>query len=324
MCHTLAVVNTDLLIAATTIERKGSVIGNRMGRAHWLEMNHRVTLRNLSIFTVVVLGIGWVGRGLDVAMGNPSTQGLGILLWIVMPTLLVFLLRAFAGDGWADFGIKPNFRGNGVWYVVALLAYPVLTALALGIGRSLQLVTFPGLSLATLGLIVQTFVLGIVPQFVKNFFEEAAWRGYLTPKVHSLGMNDYVGHLLVGLIWGAWHIPYYLFFLDRSLLQDFTALPVGVFILVSIAVMLVWAIVYGEIRLLTGSIWPAVLMHMVEDAFVNQLILDDHIVFSSSSELIVSPVNGLISVLLFLAVGIALNRYRRGHAKARLDAQSVA
>lgn len=256
-------------------------------------------------------------------MGNPSTQGLGILLWIVTPTLLVFLLRAFAGDGWADFGIKPNFRGNGVWYVVALLVYPVLTTLALGIGRGLQLVTFPGLSFATLGLIVQTFALGILPQFVKNFFEEAAWRGYLTPKVHSLGMNDYAGHLLVGLIWGAWHIPYYLFFLDRSLLQNFTALPVGAFIPVSIGVMLVWAIVYGEIRLLTGSIWPVVLMHMVEDAFVNQLILDKHIVFSSNSELLVSPVNGLISVLLFLAVGVALNRYRRGHAKVRLDAQSV-
>lgn len=36
-------------------------------------------------------------------------------------------------------------------------------------GRAV-LITFPGLSLATLGIIAQTFALGLVPQFVKNIF----------------------------------------------------------------------------------------------------------------------------------------------------------
>lgn len=280
---------------------------------------HRyMTLRNVAIFTVITLGVGWAGRWLDIAMGNPSGESLGMLLWLVTPPLVALLLRAFAGDGWADFGLKPNFRGNGVWYAVALLIYPVLTMLALGLGGSLQLITFPGLSLATLGVIAKTFALDAVPQFVKNIFEEAAWRGYLTPKVYSLGLKSYGGHVLVGLIWGAWHIPYYLFFLDRTILQDFTTLPVALFIPVSIVVMVAWALVYGEIRLLTGSIWPVVLMHMVEDAFVNQLILEKHIVIAPGSELIVAPVNGIISILLFVAVGVALNRYRRTHRATQL------
>jgi membrane protease YdiL (CAAX protease family) len=276
------------------------------------------TLRNLVIFTVVVLASGWIGRWVDVAMGSPSTNSLGMLLWLVFPSLSALLLRAFAGDGWADLGFKPKFRGNGVWYAVALLVYPVLTALALGIGGGLRLVTFPGLSVATLGVIAQTFALGIVPQFIKNIFEEAAWRGYLTPKLYSLGFHGYLGHILTGVIWGAWHIPYYLFFLDRTLLQSFTALPVAAFIPVSIVVMVVWALVYGEIRLLTGSIWPVVLMHMVEDAFVNQLILEKHIAIAPGSELLVSPVNGIISGLLFVAVGVALNRYRHTRQATRL------
>lgn len=283
-----------------------------------MQSRRRVTLRNVAIFTVVVLGIGWVGRWLDTVMGSPSTEGLGILLWIVTPTLVALLLRAFAGDGWADFGLKPNFRGNGIWYLFALLVYPVLTTLVLAIGGGLQWISFPGLSLATLAIIVQTFALAAIPQFIKNIFEEAAWRGYLTPKVDSLGLTAYGGHLLVGLIWGAWHITYYLYFLDRTLLQGFTTLPVAAFIPLAIAVMMVWAIVYGEIRLLTGSIWPVVLMHMVEDAFVNQLILDDHIVIAPGAELLVSPVHGAISILLFLAAGIALHRYRTAHAAMRL------
>jgi hypothetical protein len=272
--------------------------------------SNRTTIRNLVIFTTIVLGIGWIGRGLDVMMGNPSTEGLGILLWLVTPLVVSLLLRAFAGDGWKDFGIKPNFKGNLIWYLVALLVYPVLTALVLVAGRGLGLIAFPDLSLTTLALILQTFVLGVPVQFRKNIFEEAAWRGYLAPKMYSLGLNGLLGHFIVGLIWGAWHITYYLYYLDRAVLQDFTTLNLASFILVSIVTMIAWAMVYGEIRLLTNSIWPAVLMHMVEDAFLNQLFTDHHIQIVPGTDWLVSPVNGLISILLFIALAVGLRRLR--------------
>ncbi|MGB7063010.1 MAG: CPBP family intramembrane glutamic endopeptidase [Candidatus Zixiibacteriota bacterium] len=273
--------------------------------------SNRTTIRNLAIFVIVVLAIGWIARGLDVLMDNPASEGLGILLWIITPLGVSLLLRAFAGDGWKDFGIKPNINGNGSWYVVALLVYPVLTALVLIIGRGLGLITFPSLSLNTLGLVSQTFALGILPHFLKNIFEEAAWRGYLAPKVYSLRLNDFVGHLIVGLVWGAWHIPYYLFFLNRAILQDFTTLDLAAFIPVSIVVMISWAMVYGEIRLLTDSIWPAVLMHTVEDAFLNQLFTEHRIQIIPGTDWLVSPMNGLISIFLFIAVGVGLRQLRK-------------
>lgn len=276
-----------------------------------MDTSRRITIRNLVFFTVAVLAIGWIGRRLDVLMGNPATEGLGILLWLVVPTGVALMLRAFAGDGWTSFGVKPNIKGNAVWYLVALLIYPVLTAIVLAIGGGTNLITFPGFSISTVGVVLQMFALGAPLQFVKNIFEESAWRGYLAPKVYSLGLNDYVGHVLVGLVWGAWHIPYYLFFLDREILQEFTTLSVAVFIPLSIVVMIAWAIVYGEIRLLTGSIWPAVLMHMVEDAFVNQLFTEKHISIVPGTDWLVSPVNGVVSILLFVAVGIGLNRHRK-------------
>ena len=71
---------------------------------------NRTTIRNLTIFILFVLAIGWIGRGLDVLLGNPSSEGLGILLWIGMPLVASLLLRTFAGDGWSDFGIKPNLK----------------------------------------------------------------------------------------------------------------------------------------------------------------------------------------------------------------------
>ena len=273
--------------------------------------SNRTTIRNLAIFIIVVLAIGWIGRGLDILMGNPASESLGMLMWLITPIGISLLLRAFAGDGWNDFGIKPNFKGNAAWYVIAILVYPVLTALVLIIGSGLGLVTFPNFSLNALGLILQAFALGLLPQFIKNIFEEAAWRGYLAPKIYSLRLNDFVGHLIVGLVWGAWHIPYYLFFLDRAVLQSFTTLDLAAFIPLSIAVMISWAMVYGEIRLLTNSIWPAILMHMVEDAILNQLFTEHHIQIIPGTDWLVSPMNGFISIFFFIAIGVGLRQLRK-------------
>ena len=271
----------------------------------------RLTVRNLVIFITVILAIGWIGRGLDVLMGNTPSESLGLLLWIIAPLGASLLLRAFAGDGWKDFGIKPNFKGNAAWYVIALLVYPVLTALVLIIGSGLGLITFPNFSLNAIGLILQAFALGLLLQFIKNIFEETAWRGYLAPKIYSLRLNDFIGHSIVGLVWGAWHIPYYLFFLDRAVLQSFTTLDLAPFIPLSIVVMISWAMVYGEIRLLTNSIWPAVLMHMVEDAFLNQFFTEHHIQIVPGKDWLVSPVNGLISIFFFIAIGVGLRQLRK-------------
>lgn len=271
----------------------------------------RITVRNLVIFIIVVLSIGWIGRGLDILMGNPASESLGMLLWIITPLGASLLLRAFAGDGWKDFGIKPHLKGNMVWYGISFLVYPVVTGLVLTIGGGLGLITFPNFSMTALGLILQTFALSLLPQFIKNIFEEAAWRGYLAPKVYSLGLNAYVGHVLIGLVWGAWHIPYYLFFLDRSFLQNFTALSLASFIPLVMVVLIVWAIVYGEIRLLTNSVWPAILTHMTEDAFLNQLFTGRHIQIMPGTDWLVSPINGLISIFFFLAVGVGLRQLRK-------------
>ncbi|WP_407946417.1 CPBP family glutamic-type intramembrane protease [Paenibacillus alkaliterrae] len=50
--------------------------------------------------------------------------------------------------------------------------------------------------------------MALIPAFIKNIFEEFAWRGYLAPKLYSIGYNRLFIHICVGLIWGAWHVPY--------------------------------------------------------------------------------------------------------------------
>ena len=106
--------------------------------------SNKHTVRNLAIFTFLVIALPWLGRGLDSLMGSTSSQeGLGLLIWIITPLAASFLLRAFAGDGWKDLGIRPAIKGNGLWYAVSILVYPVCTALVLVIGLALGAVSFP-------------------------------------------------------------------------------------------------------------------------------------------------------------------------------------
>jgi hypothetical protein len=88
-------------------------------------------------------------------------------------------------------------------------------------------------------------------------------------------------------------------------------LNLATFIPLSIVVTISWTMVYGEIILLTQSIWPAVLMHAVEGALLIQLITDHHIQILPGTDWLISPMSGLIGVIFFLAIGIGLRQLRK-------------
>ncbi|MCL1695275.1 MULTISPECIES: CPBP family intramembrane glutamic endopeptidase [unclassified Lysinibacillus] len=267
------------------------------------------TTRNVIIFIVVVLLCGWLGVFVDRFIPEqPKGDTLGMGIWLVLPLLMTISLRAFAGDGWHDIGLLPNLKGNVKWYVVSLLVYPVITSAVLLVSYIFSWMDFSDFHLDA---IVSVFMGGLLIQFVKNFFEESVWRGYLTSKLSSLKINDFWLYFIVGGVWGAWHIPYFLVFLSES--DIFSVLPVNrwLFALIGIVTMICWTVMYTEIYLMTKSIWPLVLMHMTEDALVNPLILDGYIKIASGKEFLVSPTAGIITTLLYLIVGLVLRTKRK-------------
>lgn len=267
------------------------------------------TTRNVIIFIVVVLLCGWLGVLVDRFIPEqPKGDTLGMGIWLVLPLLMTISLRAFAGDGWHDIGLLPNLKGNVKWYVVSLLVYPVITSAVLLVSYIFSWMDFSDFHLDA---IVSVFMGGLLIQFVKNFFEESVWRGYLTSKLSSLKINDFWLYFIVGGVWGAWHIPYFLLFLSES--DIFSVLPVNrwFFALIGIVTMICWTVMYTEIYLMTKSIWPLVLMHMTEDALVNPLILDGYIKIASGKEFLVSPTAGIITTLLYLIVGLVLRTKRK-------------
>ena len=265
------------------------------------------TRRNLIIFSLSVLGLAVLARAVEpftVPPGaEPDTPGLGQLLWLVAPLGVMLLMRIFGGDGWHDFGLRPNFRGNGFWWLVSVLIFPVVFTISVLIGAWLG-----GLELDVklLPAFVAALLPGLMSAVIKNVFEEFAWRGYLAPKVYSLNINIWLSHALVGVVWGAWHLPFVFVFwpyLTPAMLWTFIPLLlVGTFS---------QSVVYGEIRLATASVLPAWVMHTIGNAIGNTLLLSGFIRLYPGRELLFSPgAEGVISMILMFAVGTWLHQRR--------------
>jgi membrane protease YdiL (CAAX protease family) len=167
-------------------------------------------------------------------------------LWILAPLSVTLLLRAFGGDGWDDFGLRPNFKGNGFWWLVTLFLFPILITIIVLIGA---LSGGPVVNGNLISSFVAALLIGFVPSLIKNIFEEFAWRGYLAPKVYSLKMNIWLSHAIVGLIWGAWHLPF-LFVFWVYVTPDMLWYFVPLFLVGTFS----QAVAYGEIWLATDSL----------------------------------------------------------------------
>lgn len=267
------------------------------------------TVWNMVIFVLVALLSGWIGVMVDSVMADqPEGGSLGMGVWLVLPMLTVILSLCFTKSGFREIGFRPNIQGNVKWYVASLLIFPVVTGIVLLIGAGTGWIDFSGLDFSTF---FGVFAGMLAVNFIKNIFEETIWRGFLTSQLVKLHLSDWKVYLIVGCVWGAWHIPYYLVFLPEADMEP--VLPVGrmMFAVVAFLTMICWAVMFIELYRVTKSIWPCIILHMVEDSLVNPLVISGYIHIVPSKEIVLSPINGIVTTLLYLAVGFGIRAYRK-------------
>lgn len=274
-------------------------------------VNRRRTIRNLIIFTIVAAGGGFLGILLDqLQPPEDPMQGLGALLWLTSPLVANVLLRSFGKDGWKDFGLGLNLRSGWPWYLLAIVITPVVVLPVFGLGSLFRVYEFAeGASLAALLPLVGVGFLAAMP---KNIFEEFAWRGYLTPRFEALGLHPLINALLTGFIWAAWHVPYYLYYLDKTILAEHSTLAMPVFILLAFLVLPFQALFYGELRLISKSVWPVWILHNIANGVGLTLISAAFITLKPGfGGVLLSPgTEGILYALLLGAAGYGLYRYR--------------
>jgi membrane protease YdiL (CAAX protease family) len=114
--------------------------------------------------------------------------------------------KAYQKEFWQR-AVNPN-RIGGKWYLVILLAYPILTLLVSVIVQSQiqlsemlkELLEQP---LALITFVIFIFIFGPLP-------EELGWRGYVLDELQER-INAVGASIVLGIMWAIWHMP--LFFM---------------------------------------------------------------------------------------------------------------
>jgi membrane protease YdiL (CAAX protease family) len=203
---------------------------------------------------------------------------------------MMVILRTFGRDGWKNGGLKLNFRSKYKWYLLSIIVYPATFFIVIVIGISTGIASIKVSSTSFL----QLFATGIVAQFLPRMFfalcEEFGWRGYLDPQLSLLKIMGVKKHLIVGLIWAVWHLP-------LILTTDYTDIPLQFFLPIFTVGIIIAAIVYGQIRKYSQSVWPAVIMHGVANTIAFAIIDKQLIAFNNKLLVYLSPESVLVIVL---------------------------
>lgn len=271
-------------------------------------------IRNLIIFALFTAGGGWLGIWLNNVTGNtqPPLQSLGALVWLVSPALVGILLRWLGGDGWKDAGFGLNLRVGWKWYLVGIFAYPVAALVSLGVALAVGAIRADGFAEQGWGAYFSAVGMMTAGSLMKNIFEEFAWRGYLTPRLDAVKVPAFLNHLIVGILWWSWHLPYYYYFLDRSMLDAYlTTISLNTFIFLALFALFPTAILFGELRLIGKSVWPVFILHNLINGLSMPLILNGFIHLNGIAGVIFSPTNdALFTSILFGIIGVWLFRQR--------------
>lgn len=259
----------------------------------------------LAVFLFVTITAGLFGYLLDqVLTEQPEGDSLGMGLWLVLPFLTGIVLGIFNKD-LKQVGAKPNFKNNLKWYAVSVLIFPVVTLITGVVAKIMGALTVGEIELKALLVLMGTTFLATC---VKNIFEEFAWRGFLYSYLEKAKMNDWLLYFTNGLIWGMWHITYYMFFLPD---EYFTEISRPMMVVVGIVLMILWSPMFVELRRLTKSVWPCVILHSMEDAVPTMLFVTASVLqIKPTYFVMLDPTRGILPTALVVVIGLLLRHCR--------------
>jgi len=158
-----------------------------------------------------------------------------------------------------------NARGEG-WRWSATRWAALAYVLPLGYATAAYgLVWLTGLGGVDLGRfrsgVVAFVVLGSLQSLLSATGEELGWRGFLVPTL-ARTMSSGRTALVTGAIWAAWHVPLIAFADYNAGTPTWYAVLCFAVMVVSLSVPLAW------LRLRSGSVWPAAILHATHNLFV--------------------------------------------------------
>ncbi|MBU1867665.1 MAG: CPBP family intramembrane metalloprotease [Candidatus Margulisbacteria bacterium] len=132
--------------------------------------------------------------------------------------------------------------------------------------------------------------------------EEIGWRGYLVPQLYK-HFNYTSTCLITGLIWSVWHFP---LIISGVYLASMPMLPQLLLLVVTVTAM---TFPISWLRLRSGSVWAAVLMHASHNLYL-QCLYDPLTLPTGPLSKYMLGESGLVLAVIFIALAVFFWRQR--------------
>lgn len=242
-------------------------------------MDKNKELKRLLIYLFFAFALAWIIYLVYAATGHKwdgsnifleQLVGMGMLAPVIANLLTRLVTKeGFALNGKDSLMLGISFKDKKwIYYVFASiipwiyfeLGYALVT---LFVPKALNFEYYKTFEIGLPTVFVSPFICiigGIVGCFFA-FGEEGGWRGYMMPKlINLMGIPKAV--IVGGIIWGLWHAP--LTCVGHNFGTDYPGFPyLGILIMcIDCSFM---GIMLTFITIKTGSIWPAAIMHAVNN-----------------------------------------------------------
>jgi membrane protease YdiL (CAAX protease family) len=255
-------------------------------------------------FYVLAFVISWLGwlpivagsRGVS-PFNSPVFQFL-LILPAIGPALAAIIVTA-ASDGKAGVNLllKPllQWQVGAIWLILAIITPALLLVVGKIVTNTLDL----AVTLAPQGNnIVAVAFSALVLSLFANPWEEVGWRGFALSRLQK-NHNALVATLVVGVLWGLWHLPIFFWIGNPMAEHPFLAWFIG-----TVAVSFVYTWLYNSTK---GSLLVVALFHIFGNTF--------GVIISGVFVIALAIVYSVVAVLLVTVYGKDhIARYERVYA----------
>lgn len=263
-----------------------------------LAPNSTTQNRKAKKYILLVLSISWVFGFATTSLfdfSDPIIRSVTMMVFAFIPAILAFILNKKEGGTWKDLKFfKPSLKGVLWAFLIPILFIGVVNSTEM----LLDVRTAPDWSkIGTPLMTTLLLVLGYPVTALLMLGEEIGWRGYLQEKVMN-GFGAFKGILLLGLVWGIWHMPIALQgynFPNYPYIEAFITYP-----LVGMALSLIIAYL-GFNRY---SIFIGVLLHASNNHF-GSIVL---VITETQNEFIHAMINNAFCLVIILIFGFLWRR----------------
>lgn len=277
----------------------------------------KLNKKRLYLFLVIVFTISWLLVAIIPLSGNKYTSQISLVILSILmliPALSSILTRIITKEGFKNMYLKPRFKKNIKYYLIAYFmtnVFIILGAVAFFIifpkTLDLNLTTFSE-SLKNNGITIdaktifiaqlaQGILIGPIINIIFTLGEELGWRGYLLQKL-SKEYSVQKSIIISGIIWGIWHAP--VIAMGHNYGTGYIGAPwLGIFAMIVFCIVLGSYLSYLVIK--TQSVIPCAIAHSAINAFAGIGVC----LYKGTANPFIGPSpTGIIGGSIFIIVGV--------------------